>query len=532
MIKMRAMKLKLFKWLISVFIVFEAFEKANAQGDSASDAVIVSNTIQNDSLYKYLQIAAENNPFVKQKFYEFQAALERIPQAGSLPDAEFTAGVFLTPMELVMGNQVADLSLMQMFPWFGVLKNAKDEMSFMAKASYESMREAKLQLFYDVQRTWYEMYRLQKNIALTEKNIRILQMVERLSLSRYKSGSLGSSLNTGGSGSGGTSVGSNYGTSYGGSVYGAGSSGSGSGGSGMGSMGSVTAGNASASGSSGASNTAMTNQNSMQGGSSMSGGASASGLADIYRIQIEISELENNVQLLKNQQNTTLARFNAFLNRPSVSQVALPDTLISDTTDFDIAVLPDSINENNPALAMLQYEQQSLAARKEMNRRMGMPMIGVGLNYSVISQAEMSESEMSGRDMVMPMVKVTLPIYRKKYKAMQNEAVALKNASEQTHQFTANNLQSEYYEALQLFSDAQRRIQLYTDQRELAQRSVDIMIRSFSSAASQLTDVLTVRQQLLNYELLQVQAVTDYNTSIAWLKKLSGSVPLQIKSKE
>jgi len=35
-------------------------------------------------------------------------------------------------MELVSGNQVADIKLMQMFPWFGVLRNAKDEMSFMA----------------------------------------------------------------------------------------------------------------------------------------------------------------------------------------------------------------------------------------------------------------------------------------------------------------------------------------------------------------------------------------------------------------
>ena len=51
----------------------------------------------------------------------------------------------------VEGKQVADFELMQMFPWFGTLKYAKDEMSLMAKASYESLKDARLQLFYEVQ---------------------------------------------------------------------------------------------------------------------------------------------------------------------------------------------------------------------------------------------------------------------------------------------------------------------------------------------------------------------------------------------
>ena len=123
-------------------------------------------------MYKYLEIAAKNNPTVSQKFSEYQAALKKIPQVGSLSDPELSLGVFLSPMELVNGNQVADIRLMQMFPWFGVLKNAKDEMSLMAKAKFELFRDSKLQVFYDVQRTWYELYKVQKDINISEKNHR------------------------------------------------------------------------------------------------------------------------------------------------------------------------------------------------------------------------------------------------------------------------------------------------------------------------------------------------------------------------
>src|ERR1035437_8935530 len=143
---------------------------------------------QPDSLMQYLEIAAKNNPIVMQKFNEYQAALQKVPQVGSLPDPDINVGVFLKPMELISGNQVADIRLMQMFPWFGVLKNAKDEMSLMAKGKYELFRDAKLQVYYDVQRAWFDLYKVRQNIRISEKNLELLKTIERLTLVKFRSG--------------------------------------------------------------------------------------------------------------------------------------------------------------------------------------------------------------------------------------------------------------------------------------------------------------------------------------------------------
>ena len=172
-------------------------------------------------------------------------------------------------------------------------------------------------------------------------------------------------------------------------------------------------------------------------------------------------------------------------------------------------------------LGMLQFEQQSLEARKQMVTRMSYPMVGLGLNYSLINKSEMSTSAMNGKDMIMPMVTVTLPIYRKKYKAMQAEADFLKSANVQNFKATVNSLQTEYYQAMQLYQDAQRRSKLYADQYQLASKSLGIMFKSFASAGTDLTDILRVRQQTLDYEYRQIEAVADFNTAIAWLKKLN-----------
>lgn len=463
--------------------------------------VIGNGQEQTDSLFNYLEIAARNNPTVLQRYAEYEAALQKVPQVGSLPDPEASLGIFLKPMELVGGNQLADIQLMQMFPWFGVLKNAKDEMSLMAKAKYETFRDAKLQVFYDVQRTWYELGKVKQNIHVSEKNIDLLRTIERLAIVRFKAGPSGNSSAP----SGPTTTPATGKSSTSGS-------------SGMNSMGG---------GSGSSAGTGTSQAASPMGGSSMGSSSGGSGLSDVYRIQIEIGDLQNNINLLKNQLITISAQFNSYLNRPQTAIVSVPETMRPENFETSLIAVPDSILKNNPMLGMLQFEQQSLEARKQMVTRMSYPMVGVGLNYSLINKNEMSTSPMNGKDMIMPEVKVTLPIYRKKYKAMRDEADFLKSANAHNYQATANSLQTEYYQALQLYQDAQRRSKLFADQYQLASKSLDILFKSFASSGASLTDILRVRQQTLDYEYRQVEAVADYNTSVAWLKRLMAFTKIQ-----
>ncbi len=254
----------------------------------------------------------------------------------------------------------------------------------------------------------------------------------------------------------------------------------------------------------------------------MGSSSASSGLADVYRIQIETSDLENNIEFLKDKQNSIIANFNTYLNRPVTSLVYTYENITIDSLEFALPAVSDSMLSRNPMLGMLDFERQSLEARKKMVTRMGYPMVGLGLNYSVMekSNASMGEPSMNGKDMIMPMLVITLPIYRKKYTAMQNEAQLLKEAASENRQATANSLQYEYYEAALLYQDAQRRVKLYDNQSRLASKSLDLMMKSFSTSSSGLTDVLRVRQQTLDYELRQVEAVADLNTAIAWLKRL------------
>ena len=251
-----------------------------------------------DSLSAYLEIAAKNNPNVIQKFYEYQAALQKVPQVGSLADPELSIGYFLKPMEQIGGSQVADFRLMQMFPWVGTLKAAKDEMSMMAKAKYESFRQAKSTVFYNVEITWYELYKNEKEIQITTKNIEILKMIEQLALVKFKSsgqGNITSSVSSATMQNSSSAVSSSTG-------------------SGMQNM-------------TGSSTSPGTSSNQAMQSGSMSSGTSGSGLADLFRIQIAIGDLQNDSILYQSIKKTISAKFNLYLNRSEQTEIILPDTL-------------------------------------------------------------------------------------------------------------------------------------------------------------------------------------------------------------
>lgn len=440
-------------------------------------AVTVPAPAQTDSLAKYLEIALQNNPLVNQKMYEYMAMKQKVDQAGSLPDPELSAGFFIKPMEIIGGNQVADLRLMQMFPWFGVLKSAREEMTLMAGAGYESYMDTRLQLAYDVQRTWYELFKARQKIVLSGRNRELLKSIEKMALVKYQSAPVTATGNRPAGNPGMAGGDDNSGE--------------------MGTTGMIT----------------------MQ-QTAMGTGPALTTLGDIYSIQIESAELDNLIEGLKDMEQTISARFNSYLNRSPRTPVFTPDSLNPDTLGISLLSITDSVFNNNPMLRMLDYESRSAEAKKKMTRGMGYPMLGLGLDYSVIAVNPMSGSAMNGHDMLMPMISLSLPVYRKKYSAMQAEAGFTLAAKSSQYESVMNAIKTEFYSAWQQYLDAKRRLNLYRLQSRLAARTLDISIKSFSASNASLTDLLRIRQQAFDYELKESEAIADLNSSIALLKRL------------
>jgi outer membrane protein TolC len=395
-------------------------------------------------------------------------------------------------MELLNGNQVGSIGVMQMFPWFGTLKLAKDEASLMAKAQFSLFQESKAMLFYNVKASWYKLVKYKRGIVLINENIALLESIEKLALVKFQSPA-------------GSSSGSSSGSSMQGAPSGTGNPGA------MGGMNSQAA-------------ASVQPQSGMSSVTSGGMGSKPTGLADVLRVRMEILDQKYQLTLLNDQLKTEEVNFNLLLNRDQNLEIDIPDTLKMETLSVSAMVVADSILSNNPMLAMLDAEGQSYSTMADKARKMGLPMLGVGLNYMVIQKQAGNQSMMNGNDMVMPMVNFTIPVYRKKYTAMQKEARYLHESTLLKSEDMKNMLLLEYRQFAQEYSNAERRVELYREQADLANRTANLMLAGFTSTGTDFEEILSIQYKVLEYGLKHIEAVADYNTAVAKAEKLMNAV--------
>ena len=412
-----------------------------------------------DSIQYYLEIAGRNNPKIQSDFLKYESTLEKITQAGAYPDPTLDIGFFLKPMDIIDGKQVADFTLMQMFPWFGTQKAAQTEAAQMSKMAYEEFRLSVNNLFLDVYKQWYELSSLQQQLKNSEANRRSLVQLESLATRKYSS----SSANSG----------------------------------------------------------------------NMS--SSSGSMSDVLRIQLEVAELENTIESIEAEIIAKKSAFNALLNQPSLSPVTVPDTIIKTPYVFNIAAVMEQIEHRNPRLLMINEEKLAYEARAVADKKKSYPTVGIGVQYSLINKRSnmlLPVSDMNGMDMFMPMVSISLPLFRGKYKAQQKESELAIMSNTKLFEDTQNSLEAEVYQIKHELDDAARKIELYKKQSQIAQATYRLLVQEFISGKNELTNLIQVHRQLLDYTFKEADAVAKYNTVVASIKSLiSYNTPEQFNPK-
>lgn len=145
------------------------------------------------TLNDYLAYAALNNAGLEASFNRWQAALEEIPQARSLPDPQFTFRWFVVPQAMRDGDMRFEYELAQTFPWLGKLELKGDMAALEAQAARRRFEADRLAVFSKVKQAYFEYAYLLRAIAISKENLQSLQSIESIALEKYKTGAGGQS---------------------------------------------------------------------------------------------------------------------------------------------------------------------------------------------------------------------------------------------------------------------------------------------------------------------------------------------------
>jgi outer membrane protein TolC len=248
-----------------------------------------------------------------------------------------------------------------------------------------------------------------------------------------------------------------------------------------------------------------------------SGKASA---LDEYRLEMEFGDLENQLAGLVDNEVLLTVLFNNLLHVDRDHPVETPAMLPETGLGMSVEHVLDTIRAVNPQLRSLALEQEALLYREELANKMGKPGLSLGLDYINTGSGP---DNLPGTDaFIFPMVGITIPLYRSKYKAMVNETILLREANNAEQAEKTNLLEDLLEKSWNEYQDAGRRIQLYQSQMELAELSMSLLETAYATGESDFEEVLRMERKLLNYSLELEKARTDKQASRSFILYLMG----------
>jgi len=244
---------------------------------------------------------------------------------------------------------------------------------------------------------------------------------------------------------------------------------------------------------------------------------------DVVRAQVEIGKLEDRYQSLLDLRRPIVARLNASLNRPAEADIPWPiEISVADAGAVDAELL-DKLAAENPELQALEIEIGKSRRAIELAKKDYYPDFNFGLNFIDTDTSSVGSPPDDGKDPVIAMISLNLPLWRDKYDAGVREARARYYAARQDKTEKTNSLSSDLKMASYRLRDAERKIDLYGDALlPKARESLKVTESGYLATTGSFTDLIDAQRIFLEFALAYERALADHAQSLAKLEMLVG----------
>lgn len=224
--------------------------------------------------------------------------------------------------------------------------------------------------------------------------------------------------------------------------------------------------------------------------------------SDVIRLQVETGKLEERLFSVKDLKNPVTAELNTALNRAAAEPLPAPSSLP------DIQELPSEekltqlLSENNPELKELEFQAEKDIKAIDLAKKKLYPDITMGLNYIETGSTSMPGISDSGRDAVLGMISINLPLWRERYHAAVRESEIRYKSKVKDKNARENTLAAVLKRALYNYRDSERKIELYTKTLiPKAREALTVSLLEYETGKTGFLDIIDAQRTLLELEL-------------------------------
>lgn len=228
---------------------------------------------------------------------------------------------------------------------------------------------------------------------------------------------------------------------------------------------------------------------------------------DVLKLQIRQNELQQQKEVLEQSYIAEQAVFNNLLNRDESIAVEVVDEM--DIPEDD-PILDRQDLSLNPEL--LKYDQlyESVAQSELLNQKENAPSFGIGLDYIPVSERENMVFSDNGKDIVMPMVTFSIPIFNNKFRSVTKQNELRQKEIELQKKERLNVLENTFANAISQRNQARIAYQTQIKNLKQAKDAEEILIKNYETGTINFNDVLDIQELQLKFQTNQIQSVQLY----------------------
>ena len=243
----------------------------------------------------------------------------------------------------------------------------------------------------------------------------------------------------------------------------------------------------------------------------------------VIQAQVELGKLDDRLRTLEALREPMVAKLNAALNRQTHLALPWPRSLPESAVSFTDEQAMQWLAESNPDLRRLDHLVLKEEAGIKLAGKNYYPDISLGVDYVDTDDALNPDMADSGKDPVMAMVSIDLPIWRGKYRAAEREARFKKAAVEEDRKDVGKRLEAELELALYYFRDADRKIDLYGDTLvPKAEQSLAVSQQGFETGKTSFTSLIDAQRLLIEFQIAHQRAQADRGQRLAEIEMMTG----------
>ena len=238
---------------------------------------------------------------------------------------------------------------------------------------------------------------------------------------------------------------------------------------------------------------------------------------DVLKLQIRQNELQQKKQILEQRYMAEQSVFNNLLNRDESLVVAVVDDMTIPSEDI---LLDKEDLSLNPEL--LKYDQlfESVVQSEVLNQKEKAPSFGVGLDYIPVSERSDMMFSDNGKDILMPMVTLSIPIFNNKFKSVSKQNELKQKEIELQKEERLNVLENTYAKAVSQRNESRISFETQSKNLQQAKDAEEILIKNYETGTINFNDVLDIQELQLKFQTNQIESVQLYFMQSAIINSL------------